>query len=68
VNSGRCIDVSGASTADGARVIQYSAGPTYINARMQDGVIGISQYDPSSNWGRTIQSVRSQLGTPKICP
>jgi hypothetical protein len=42
--------------------------PTYINARMKDGVIGISQYNPSSSWGSTIQSVRSQLGTPAICP
>jgi hypothetical protein len=41
--------------------------PTYLNARMKDGVIGISQYNPSTNWGSTIQSIRSQLGTPKFC-
>lgn len=35
---------------------------------MKDGVIGISQYNPTSNWGSTIQSIRSQLGTPKSCP
>jgi hypothetical protein len=42
--------------------------PTYINARMKDGVIGISQYNPTSSWGSTIQSIRSQLGAPKVCP
>jgi hypothetical protein len=42
--------------------------PSYINARMKDGVIGISQYNPSSNWGDTIKRIRSQLGTPKFCP
>lgn len=41
--------------------------PTYLNARMRDGVIGISQYNPSADWGSTIQSIRSQLGTPKFC-
>jgi hypothetical protein len=41
--------------------------PTYINARMKDGVIGISQYNPTSSWGSTIQSIRSQLGAPKSC-
>jgi hypothetical protein len=44
------------------------ANPTYINARMADGVSGINQYNPNSTWGTTIQNMRSQLGTPKYCP
>jgi hypothetical protein len=39
-----------------------------INARMNDGVISIIQYNPSSSWGSTISSVRSQLNTPAACP
>lgn len=39
-----------------------------LNARIDDGVIGISQYNPKSDWASTIQSVRSQLNTPKFCP
>jgi hypothetical protein len=52
-----------------------SAGPdpnwdeaTNINARMADGVVSISQYNPASSWGSTIASVRSQLNEPKFCP
>jgi hypothetical protein len=40
---------------------------TNINARMTDGVVGISQYNPASR-GSTIASVRSQLNAPKVCP
>lgn len=39
-----------------------------INARINDGVIGIAQYNPNANWGQTIASIRSQLATPKFCP
>jgi hypothetical protein len=39
-----------------------------INARIADGVIAIAQYNPSSNWGSTISSIRSQLNTPRYCP
>ncbi|MFZ5892032.1 MAG: hypothetical protein ACOY0T_13330 [Myxococcota bacterium] len=39
-----------------------------INARIADGVISISQYNPNSNWGSTISSIRGQLSTPKFCP
>ena len=39
-----------------------------INARMNDGVISIIQYNPSSSWGSTISSVRAQLNTPPFCP
>ena len=41
--------------------------PTYINQRIADGVISISQYNPSSNWGDTIAQIRSQLDTPPGC-
>jgi hypothetical protein len=39
-----------------------------INARINDGVIGIAQYNPNNNWGNTIASIRSQLSQPKFCP
>jgi len=52
-----------------------SAGPdsawdlaANINARMADGVVSISQYNPPSNWGTTIANLRSQLRTPSTCP
>jgi hypothetical protein len=32
-----------------------------INARIADGVMSISQYNPNSNWGSTIQQIRPQL-------
>jgi hypothetical protein len=34
-----------------------------INARIANGVIGIAQYNPNSNWGSTISSIRSQLSS-----
>lgn len=39
-----------------------------INARMADGVIAISQYNPNSSWANTISSIRSNLKTPDTCP
>jgi hypothetical protein len=52
-----------------------SAGPdanwdvaANINARMADGVVGITQYNPAATWGTTIANVRSQLNSPKTCP
>jgi hypothetical protein len=42
--------------------------PANINARMADGVISISQYNPTSSWGNTIGRIRSQLNTPKFNP
>ena len=39
-----------------------------LNARLADGVISISQYNPKADWGATIASLRSQLKTPKFCP
>lgn len=44
------------------------SNPTYINARMADGVSAINQYNPDASYGTMIQNMRSQLGTPKYCP
>jgi hypothetical protein len=41
--------------------------PNYINQRIADGVISISQYNPNSNWGATIAQIRSQLDAPAGC-
>jgi hypothetical protein len=38
-----------------------------INARIDDGVTSISQYNPNSSWGSTISALRSQLKTPRSC-
>ena len=73
---------SGVSTASGKRVLAdtgygvngSSAGhdsnwdnPDYINARIADGVVSVSQYNPNSNWGSTIAQIRAQLDTPAGC-
>jgi hypothetical protein len=42
--------------------------PANINARVADGVVSISQYNPASNWGTTIANLRSQLKAPRVCP
>lgn len=42
--------------------------PANINARMNDGVVSISQYNPKSDWENTISQIRNQLNTPKFCP
>jgi hypothetical protein len=39
-----------------------------INDRIADGVVGVAQYNPDSNWGSTLSSIRSQLDTPPYCP
>jgi hypothetical protein len=39
-----------------------------LNARLADGVVSISQYNPKADWGNTIKSIRSQLQMPKFCP
>jgi hypothetical protein len=41
---------------------------TNLKARIADGVIGISQYNPKSDWATTIKSIRSQLPAPPSCP
>ncbi len=46
--------------------------PANINARIADGVVSISQYNPitatTNNWGNTIAAVRPQLNAPSRCP
>jgi hypothetical protein len=42
--------------------------PANINARIADGVLAITQYNPNGSWGTTISNVRSQLATPANCP
>jgi len=42
--------------------------PVNVNARMMDGVVSISQYNPEARWPQTIASLRAQLGQPKFCP
>jgi hypothetical protein len=39
-----------------------------INARIADGVVSISQYNPTTGWGGTIANIRSQLNAPRYCP
>jgi hypothetical protein len=39
-----------------------------LKARIPDGVIGVSQYNPKNDWAGTIQSIRSQLPAPPSCP
>lgn len=41
--------------------------PDYINQRIADGVISISQYNPNQNWASTIAQIRDQLDTPPSC-
>jgi hypothetical protein len=42
--------------------------PSNINARIADGVVSISQYNPLPTWGSTISGIRSQLNAPRTCP
>jgi hypothetical protein len=39
-----------------------------INARIADGVIAITQYNPNSSWSTTIGNIRGQIATPPFCP
>jgi hypothetical protein len=39
-----------------------------VNARIADGVLSISQYNPKSDWGSRIAAIRAQLNTPKFKP
>jgi hypothetical protein len=39
-----------------------------LNQRIDDGVIGISQYNPKQDWASTIKTIRSQLKQPTFCP
>jgi hypothetical protein len=42
--------------------------PANIAARMDDGVVSVSQYNPAAGWGSTIAAMRSQLKMPAHCP
>ena len=42
--------------------------PANINARIADGVVAVTQYNPNSSWATTISNVRSQLSMPRFCP
>jgi hypothetical protein len=37
--------------------------PANINARITDGVVSITQYNPNSSWGNTIPGIRPQLSS-----
>jgi hypothetical protein len=62
-----------ADTGYGANGIPVGEDPGWnvaanVNARMADGVVSISQYNPTSSWGTTVAGVRAQLNTPKFTP
>jgi hypothetical protein len=62
-----------ADTGYGADGVSAGEDPNWnvaanINARIADGVIAISQYNPGSSWANTISGVRGQLATPSTCP
>ena len=62
-----------ADTGYGANGVSAGEDPNWnvaanVNARIADGVISISQYNPSSGWANTISSLRSQLNATPTCP
>jgi len=62
-----------ADTGYGANGISAGHDPNWddannLNARIADGVISISQYNPKADWASTISGIRSQLKTPSFCP
>jgi hypothetical protein len=62
-----------ADTGYGANGVSAGEDPNWnlaanVNARITDGVISISQYNPSSGWANTISGLRSQLSMPSYCP
>jgi hypothetical protein len=62
-----------ADTGYGANGVSAGEDPNWnvaanINARIADGVISISQYNPGGSWASTISGLRSQLDTPPTCP
>jgi hypothetical protein len=62
-----------ADTGYGANGVSAGEDPNWnnaqnINARIADGVISISQYNPGGSWGNTISGLRSQLDMPSSCP
>jgi hypothetical protein len=62
-----------ADTGYGANGVSAGEDPNWnvaanVNARIADGVISISQYNPGSGWANTISSLRSQLNATSSCP
>jgi hypothetical protein len=62
-----------ADTGYGANGVSAGEDPNWnvaenINARIADGVISISQYNPSGNWANTISGLRSELDMTPYCP
>ncbi len=62
-----------ADTGYGANGVSAGEDPNWnvaanVNARIADGVIAISQYNPGSGWANTISSLRPQLSTTANCP
>jgi hypothetical protein len=62
-----------ADTGYGANGVSAGEDPNWnvaanVNARIADGVISISQYNPSSGWAGTISSLRPQLSATSTCP
>jgi hypothetical protein len=39
-----------------------------LTARINDGVLSVSQYNPVSDWATTIQGLRDRIPTPPKCP
>ena len=39
-----------------------------IDASIADGVVSISQYNPTSSWRSTISGIRGPLNAPRYCP
>jgi hypothetical protein len=61
-----------ADTGYGANGVSAGEDPNWnvaanINARIADGVISISQYNPGSSWANTISGLRGQLTMPPTC-
>jgi hypothetical protein len=62
-----------ADTGYGANGVSAGEDPNWnvaanVNARIADGVIAISQYNPGSGWANTISSLRPQLNATPRCP
>jgi hypothetical protein len=62
-----------ADTGYGANGVSAGEDPNWnvaanVNARIADGVISISQYNPGSGWANTISSLRPQLNATPSCP
>jgi hypothetical protein len=62
-----------ADTGYGANGVSAGEDPNWnvaanVNARIADGVIAISQYNPASGWANTLSSLRPQVSATPRCP